>query len=141
MDYECVGRMKPTKLLNELSNMMKLEYNMSFLEWIFDKCGESKLVKECQEFSAEHHNQLECFNTNFTPCRYQAPFTRQHGFTLTCLAHSKSSRSFYSFYQVVKVSLLKSSLWCLNQNHTGTSSRICDFGQQNQYMCILVKFL
>lgn len=70
MDYECVGRMKPTKLLNELSNMMKLEYNMSFLEWIFDKCGESKLVKECQEFSAEHHNQLECFNTNFTPCRY-----------------------------------------------------------------------
>lgn len=69
VDHECVGRMKPTNMLNELSNMMKLQYNMSFLEWIFGKCGESKLVKECQEFSAEHQFQLECFNTKFTPCK------------------------------------------------------------------------
>lgn len=67
VDKECVGKMNPTKLLTELSNMLKLQYNVGLLEWMFDKCGEAKLVNECQEFSAK--NQLECFETNFTPCK------------------------------------------------------------------------
>lgn len=68
VDPECVGKLLPTKMLNELSSMIQLQYNVSFLEWVFDKCGESKLVKECREFFTENQFQLECFNTNFTPC-------------------------------------------------------------------------
>lgn len=40
---------------------------MSFLEWIFEKCGEHDLVEKCQKFSAGNHFQLECFNTSFIP--------------------------------------------------------------------------
>lgn len=67
MDKESVGKMNPTKMFTELSNMLKLQYNVGLLEWMFDKCGEAKLVKECQEFSAKNQFQLECFETNFTP--------------------------------------------------------------------------
>nr|XP_034326955.1 uncharacterized protein LOC105349046 isoform X4 [Crassostrea gigas] len=65
VDHKRVEKMNPTKMLNELSDMLKLQYNMSFLEWIFDKCGKPKLVKDCQQYSAENQFQLECFNTNF----------------------------------------------------------------------------
>lgn len=66
VDPECVKEMKTTKMLTGLSDMLKLQYNMGFLEWIFDKCEEPKLIKECQDFSAKNQFQLECFNTNFT---------------------------------------------------------------------------
>lgn len=67
VDHNRVEKMTPSKMLKELSDMLKLQYNMSFLEWIFDKCGKPKLVKDCQQYSAKNHFQLECFNTNFTP--------------------------------------------------------------------------
>lgn len=69
MDHKNVEKMDRTKMLNELSAMLKLEYNMGFLEWMFDKCGEPKLVRECEDFSAKNQFQLECFNTNITPCK------------------------------------------------------------------------
>lgn len=69
MDHERVKKMNPSEMLNVLSDMFKPQYNMGFLEWMFDKCGEPKLVKECQDFSLKNPFQLECFSTNFTPCR------------------------------------------------------------------------
>lgn len=67
MDPESVVKMNPTRMLSELSELFKLQYNMSFLEWIFEKCGEHDLVEKCQKFSAGNHFQLECFNTSFIP--------------------------------------------------------------------------
>lgn len=67
MDHESVVKMNTTMMLSELSELFKLQYNMSFLEWIFEKCGELDLVEKCQKFSAGNHFQLECFNTSFIP--------------------------------------------------------------------------
>lgn len=67
MDHESVVKMNTTMMLSELSELFKLQYNMSFLEWIFEKCGELDLVKKCQKFSAGNHFQLECFNTSLIP--------------------------------------------------------------------------
>lgn len=69
VDHKRVEKMNPSIMLKELSEMFKLQYNMSFLEWIFDKCGKPKLVRDCQQYSAENQFQLECFNTNFTPSK------------------------------------------------------------------------
>lgn len=65
MDPESVVKMNTTRMLSELSELFKLQYNMSFLEWIFEKCGEHDLVEKCQKFSTGNHFQLECFNTSF----------------------------------------------------------------------------
>lgn len=67
MDHESVVKMNTTMMLSDLSELFKLQYNMSFLEWIFEKCGEHDLVEKCQKFSAGNHFQLECFNTSFIP--------------------------------------------------------------------------
>lgn len=67
MDPESVVKMNTTRMLSELSELFKLQYNMSFLEWIFEKCGEHDLVEKCQKFSTGNHFQLECFNTSFIP--------------------------------------------------------------------------
>lgn len=64
MDHESVVKMNTTMMLSELSELFKLQYNMSFLEWIFEK---HDLVEKCQKFSARNHFQLECFNTSFIP--------------------------------------------------------------------------
>lgn len=66
MDQDFVG-VDTTTMLNQLSNTFKLQYNMSFLEWIFDKCGECDIVKKCKAFSDENQLKLECFDTNYTP--------------------------------------------------------------------------
>lgn len=76
VDHKRVEKMNPTKMLNELSDMLRLQYNMSFLEWIFDKCGKPKLVKNVQQYSAENQFQLECFNTNFPQSKSNVLFTR-----------------------------------------------------------------
>lgn len=64
MDQECVLKMNKTRLLNELSDTFKLQYNMNFLEWIFEKCIDHQLVEKCQKFSYGHNFNLECFQTN-----------------------------------------------------------------------------
>lgn len=77
LDHERVKKMNPNEMLNELSDMLKLQYNMGFLEWMFDKCEEPNLVTECQDFAAKNQCQLECFNTHFTPSKYSAPIIRK----------------------------------------------------------------
>lgn len=67
MDQECVQKMNTTRLLNELSDTFKLQYNMNFLEWIFEKCIDHQLVEKCQKFSDGHNFNLECFQTNLLP--------------------------------------------------------------------------
>lgn len=67
MDQECVQKMNTTTLLNELSDTFKLQYNMNFLEWIFEKCKDHQLVEKCQKFSYGHIFNLECFQTNLIP--------------------------------------------------------------------------
>lgn len=47
VDYECVEKMNLIKMLNELLDMLKFQYNMSFLEWMFKKCGKFEFVKDC----------------------------------------------------------------------------------------------
>ncbi|XP_052702119.1 uncharacterized protein LOC128178800 isoform X2 [Crassostrea angulata] len=66
LDPEYVKEIKTTEMLTGLSDKLKLQYNMCFLEWIFDICGEPKLVKECQDLSAKF--QLECFEIDIIPC-------------------------------------------------------------------------
>lgn len=67
MDQESVKKMNTTRLLNELSDTFKLQYNMNFLEWIFEKCKDHQLVEKCQKFSDGHIFNLECFQTNLLP--------------------------------------------------------------------------
>ncbi|XP_065944413.1 uncharacterized protein [Magallana gigas] len=68
MDQECVWKMNTTRLLKKLSDTFKLQYNMIFLEWIFEKCEDHQLVEQCQKFSAGHIFNLECFQTNVIAC-------------------------------------------------------------------------
>lgn len=67
MDEKSVKLMDISKMLGELLDLFKLQYNFSFLEWIFEKCGEYDLVKKCQKFSSENQFQLECFRTKIVP--------------------------------------------------------------------------
>lgn len=67
MDEKSVKLMDTSKMLRELLDLFQLQYNFSFLEWIFEKCGENDLVKKCQKFSSENQFQLECFRTNIVP--------------------------------------------------------------------------
>lgn len=67
MDEKSVKLMDTTKMLSELLDLFKLQYNFSFLEWIFQKCGEYDLVEKCQNFSSEKQFQLECFHTKIIP--------------------------------------------------------------------------
>lgn len=69
MDQECVWKMNTTRLLKKLSDTFKLQYNMIFLEWIFEKCEDHQLVEQCQKFSAGHIFNLECFQTNVIACK------------------------------------------------------------------------
>lgn len=67
MDEKSVKLMDTSKMLSELLDLFQLQYNFSFLEWIFEKCGENDLVKKCQKFSSENQFQLECFRTKIVP--------------------------------------------------------------------------
>lgn len=67
VDITCFEQETETRILFELSEQLKLEYNMAFLEWIFDKCKAMDLVEKCQQFSAENKFQLKCFHTKVTP--------------------------------------------------------------------------
>lgn len=67
MDQECVQKMNTARLLNELSDTLKLQYNINFLDWIFEKCKDHQLVEKCQKFADGHIFNLECFQTNLLP--------------------------------------------------------------------------
>lgn len=69
MDEKSVKLMDTTKMLSELLDLFKLQYNFSFLELIFQKCGEYDLVEKCQNFSSEKQFQLECFHTKIIPSK------------------------------------------------------------------------
>lgn len=47
MDEKSVKLMDTTKMLSEMLDLFKLQFNFSFLEWIFQKCGENDLVEKC----------------------------------------------------------------------------------------------
>lgn len=67
MDEKSVKLMDTTKMLSEMLDLFKLQFNFSFLEWIFQKCGENDLVEKCQSFSSEKQFQLESFRTKIIP--------------------------------------------------------------------------
>lgn len=67
IDHNCFEQETGTRILFKMSELLKLEYNMTFLEWIFDKCKERDLVIKCQQFSADNQFQLKCFDTKVTP--------------------------------------------------------------------------
>lgn len=67
VDNACFEQKTGIRILFEMSELLKLEYNMTFLEWIFDKCEARDLVEKCQQFSAENQFQLKCFDTKVTP--------------------------------------------------------------------------
>lgn len=67
IDHKCFEQETGIRILYKMSELLKLEYNTTFLEWIFDKCKERDLVKKCQQFSAENQFQFKCFDTKVTP--------------------------------------------------------------------------
>lgn len=67
IDHKCLEQETGTRILLKMSELLKLEYNINFLEWIFEKCKEKDLVKKCQRFSAENKFQFKCFDTKVTP--------------------------------------------------------------------------
>lgn len=69
MDEKSVKLMDTTKMLSEMLDLFKLQYNLSFLEWIFQKCGENDLVEKCQNFSSKKQFQLESFRTKIIPSK------------------------------------------------------------------------
>lgn len=69
MDEKSVKLMDTTKMLSEMLDLFKLQYNFSFLEWIFQKCGENDLVDKCQSFSSEKQFQLESSRTKIIPSK------------------------------------------------------------------------
>nr|XP_022334759.1 uncharacterized protein LOC111131489 isoform X3 [Crassostrea virginica] len=62
LDEKVVRKMNTYTILPETWNILKLQYNPGFLNWIFAECGEHALNAKYQKFLRENNYQLECFN-------------------------------------------------------------------------------
>ncbi|XP_056021854.1 uncharacterized protein LOC125649231 isoform X2 [Ostrea edulis] len=71
IEKEMVKVMDTNAILEHLSKNFKLQYNMCFLQWMFNKCGAHYISESCRKFVSENQFQLLCFHANATPCRGQ----------------------------------------------------------------------
>lgn len=67
MDETSLKEMDSATVLYKMSDALKLEFNMSFLAWIFAKEEEYHLAKECNRFSHWEKIDLKPFKTRITP--------------------------------------------------------------------------
>lgn len=65
-DHECIAKLSICRMLFDLSEIINLRYNVPFLKWIFEECGEHHLVEECHK--AEKTVQFEDFQSKCILC-------------------------------------------------------------------------
>lgn len=68
MDLGCIEKLKTTRILFELSELLTFQYNIPFLELIFEECHEHYLVQKCKMFTAKNKFEFQEFQTNCIPC-------------------------------------------------------------------------
>ena len=66
-DENSVKKMDRTAVLHNMSDMLKLQFNMDYLEWLFDQCREDTLLERCQKFSSENKFLLKTFQAAVSP--------------------------------------------------------------------------
>lgn len=66
-DEKSVKKMDRTAALHKMSDMLKLQYNMDYLVWLFDQCSEHTLLERCQKFSSENTFVLKTFQAAVSP--------------------------------------------------------------------------
>lgn len=67
MDENSLKEMDSATVYFKMSDVLKLEFNMSFLAWIFAEKEEYRLAEECKSFSHWENIDLEPFKTRITP--------------------------------------------------------------------------
>ena len=67
MDEKSVRKMDRSAVLNEMTDMLKLQYNMDYLERIFDKCGEDSLLDKSRKITSGNIFQLKTFQATVAP--------------------------------------------------------------------------
>mmetsp|Transcript_40994 Transcript_40994/g.65943 ORF Transcript_40994/g.65943 Transcript_40994/m.65943 type:complete len:496 (-) Transcript_40994:652-2139(-) len=67
MDENSVRNMNRTTLLNKMTDTLKLQYNMGYLEWILDKCGEEQLLDRYLKFASGNTFMLKPFQAAVAP--------------------------------------------------------------------------
>ena len=76
MDENSVRNMNRTTLLNKMTDTLKLQYNMGYLEWIFDKCGEEQLLDRYLKFASGNTFMLKPFQAAVAPGKFCSIFVR-----------------------------------------------------------------
>nr|XP_022334764.1 uncharacterized protein LOC111131490 isoform X2 [Crassostrea virginica] len=67
MDGKSVRKMDRSAVLNEMTDMLKLQYNMDYLERILDKCGEDSLLDKIRKITSGNIFQLKTFQATVAP--------------------------------------------------------------------------
>nr|XP_022332998.1 uncharacterized protein LOC111130340 isoform X2 [Crassostrea virginica] len=67
MDGKSVRKMDRSAVLNEMTDMLKLQYNMDYLERILDKCGEDSLLDKIKKITSGNIFQLKTFQATVAP--------------------------------------------------------------------------
>ena len=70
MDRKSVRKMDRSAVLNEMTDMLELQYNMDYLERILDKCGEDNLLDKCRKISSGNIFQLKTFQATVSPGKF-----------------------------------------------------------------------
>lgn len=76
MDKKSVRKMDKSTVLKKMSDMLMLQYNMEYLEWIFDRYGEDNLLDRCIKFSSMNKFMLKEFQAAVTPGKFYSMFVR-----------------------------------------------------------------
>ncbi|XP_056021845.1 uncharacterized protein LOC125649228 isoform X2 [Ostrea edulis] len=63
IDENTLRKLDTSSLLRHLQANFKIEYNLYFLQWIFEKCSAHQLSEECFEFASKHRFPLLYFQS------------------------------------------------------------------------------
>ncbi|XP_062609897.1 uncharacterized protein LOC134271704 [Saccostrea cucullata] len=68
VEEEAMKGLNAQRLLNNLKEDFKIEYNICFLQWIFEKCSAHELSTRCSDFASKHQHlfPLIYFDSNLS---------------------------------------------------------------------------
>lgn len=70
MDGKSVRKMDRSAVLNEMTDMLELQYNMDYLERILDKCGEDSLLDKSRKITSGNIFKLKTFQATVAPGKF-----------------------------------------------------------------------
>lgn len=68
LDHEFNAKLNTPRVLSVLSELFTFEFNIPFLEHIFEECNKDDLVQICKTFTAKNNLEFEEIQPNFKQC-------------------------------------------------------------------------